>query len=161
MPPGRMTPVATRVSSAASIGRAEPLSRVEAALARAAAGASAAVVVGGEAGVGKTRLIREVAGRAAETRGLSGACIDLGESGPPFGPMVEVLRTLVREDGANAVRAYAGPAAGELARLVPELTGPEPDGGLEPGGGAVRIFEVVLALFERLARDSPVLLIVE
>jgi DNA-binding CsgD family transcriptional regulator len=156
-----MAPVATRVSSAAFIGRAGPLNRLEAAVARAAAGESSAVLVGGEAGVGKTRLIRELAARATGARVLSGACIDLGESGPPFGPMVEVLRTLVREDGANAVRAYAGPAAGELARLVPELTAPEPDRGLEPGGGAVRIFEVVLALLERLARDSPVLLLVE
>ena len=57
--------LATRVSSPAFIGRVEPLGRIEAAVARAATGEASAVVVGGEAGVGKTRLLREVATRAA------------------------------------------------------------------------------------------------
>jgi hypothetical protein len=127
----------TRVSSPAFIGRVEPLDRIEAAVARAAAGESSAVVVGGEAGVGKTRLLREVAARAAVgTRVLSGNCIDLGEGGPPFGPMVEVLRTLVREDGATAIRSYAGPAAGELGRLVSELAPPGEHAVVEPPGDA-------------------------
>ena len=89
-----------------------------------------------------------------------GTCIDLGEAGPPFGPMVEMLRALVREDGAGAIRAHAGPAAAELGRLVPELAAPErrarPG---DPPGGATRLFEVVLGLFERLAVDGPVLLL--
>ena len=139
-------------------------------------GESSAVVVGGEAGVGKTRLVRQVAdevarpvaGEGAGVRVLSGTCIDLGEGGPPFGPMVEILRTLVREDGATAVRTYAGPAAGELGRLVSELASPEPAGvpepvigAIDPAGGATRLFEVFLGLFERLARDRPVLVLVE
>ena len=105
-------------------------------------------------------------------RVLSGTCIDLGEGGPPFGPMVEILRTLVREDGATAVRVYAGPAAGELGRLVSELASPErrrPEpssnrcdrAAIDPAGGATRLFEVFLGLFERLARDRPVLVLVE
>ena len=154
--------LATRVSSAAFIGRVEPLDRIEAAVARAATGESSAVVVGGEAGVGKTRFVREVAARAAgSTRVLSGTCIDLGEAGPPFGPMVEVLRTLVREDGAGTIRSYAGPAASELGRLVSELAGPDQSVAVEPPGGATRLFEVVLGLLERLALDRPVLLLIE
>ena len=77
--------VATRVSSPAFIGRVEPLNRLHAALTRAAAGEPSAVVVGGEAGVGKTRLVAELAARADGMRVLSGACIDLGDGGPPFG----------------------------------------------------------------------------
>ena len=95
----RMSLSATRVSSPAFIG---PSSRCAASNSHwpAATGEASAVVVGGEAGVGKTRLVREVADRAAaETRALYGSCIDLGEGGPPFGPMVEVLRTLVRGTG--------------------------------------------------------------
>ena len=176
-----MASVATRVSSPSFVGRVEPLARLHAAVARAAAGESSAVVVGGEAGVGKTRLVRQiadevaepVAGEGAGVRVLSGTCIDLGEGGPPFGPMVEILRTLVREDGATAVRVYAGPAAGELGRLVSELAartgrsragGACPDrsiGAIDPAGGATRLFEVFLGLFERLARDRPVLVLVE
>ncbi|MCU1428337.1 MAG: transcriptional regulator, LuxR family [Actinomycetia bacterium] len=157
--------MATRVSSPAFIGRGEPLDQLEAAVARAATGEASAVVVGGEAGVGKTRLVRELATRAGGAGGaarvLSGTCIDLGEGGPPFGPMVEVLRTLVREDGAPAVRAYAGPAAAELGRLVSELAAGEQNVAVEPSGGATRLFEVVLGLLERLALDCPLLLIIE
>jgi DNA-binding CsgD family transcriptional regulator len=153
--------VATRVSSPAFIGRVEPLQRLQAALARAAAGEATAVVIGGEAGVGKTRLVAELAARAGGRRVLSGTCIDLGEGGPPFGPMVEVLRTLVREDGAAAIRAHAGPAAAELGRLVSELAPAEQDLSVEPPGGATRLFEVVLGLLERLAVERPLLLIVE
>jgi AAA ATPase domain len=121
--------VPTRVSSPSFIGRAEPLARLEAAVAQAATDGATAVVVGGEAGVGKTRLVRELAARSPDVRVLSGTCIDLGEGSPPFGPIVEVLRTLVREDGVTAIRAAAGPAADELGRLVPELAASEVAGG--------------------------------
>ncbi len=153
--------VATRVSSPSFIGRAEPLQRLEGAIVRAGAGAATAVVVGGEAGVGKTRLLQELTARAGSTRVLSGTCVDLGESGPPFGPIIEVLRTLVREDGAAAILAYAGPAASELGRLVAELAAPGHAAALEPTGGAARLFEVVLGLLQRLALDRPVLLLIE
>jgi len=156
-----MQSVASRVSSPAFIGRAAPLERLRAAAARAAAGESTAVVVGGEAGVGKTRLLREFATQVDGWRVLTGTCIDLGEAGPPFGPMVEMLRALVRVDGAGAIRAHAGPAAAELGRLVPELDVPNGDGPGDAPGGATRLFEVVLGLFARLAVDGPVLLLVE
>jgi DNA-binding CsgD family transcriptional regulator len=156
-----MHQVASRVSSPAFIGRAAPLERLRAAAARAAAGESTAVVVGGEAGVGKTRLLREFATQVTGWRVLTGTCIDLGEAGPPFGPMVEMLRALVRVDGAGAIRAHAGPAAAELGRLVPELDVPDGDRPADAPGGATRLFEVVLGLFERLAVDEPVLLLVE
>ncbi len=156
-----MQSLAARVSSPAFIGRVEPLERLAAAVARAATGESSAVIVGGEAGVGKTRLVREAAARAAAgARVLTGACIDLGEGGPPFGPMVEVLRTLVREDGAGTIRSYAGPAAAELGRLVSELAGPDQGVAVE-APGAPRLFEVVLGLLERLALDRPLLLVIE
>jgi ATP/maltotriose-dependent transcriptional regulator MalT len=153
--------VATRVSSPAFIGRAEAIARLEALVTRAGSGDANAAVVGGEAGVGKTRLVRELAARVDGVRVLTGACIDLGDGGPPFGPMIEVLRALVREEGAAAVRSYAGPAAGELARLVPELAPPEQSSALDLATGAARMFEVVLGLLERLARDRSVLLIIE
>ncbi|HEX4490805.1 MAG TPA: AAA family ATPase [Acidimicrobiia bacterium] len=150
----------SRVSSPAFIGRAEALARLEAAVDRAATSAATAVVVGGEAGVGKSRLVHELAARCSYARVLRGACIELGDSGPPFGPIVEVLRTLVREDGAPAIRAAAGPAADELGRLVPELAPAVAEERLE-AHGAGRVFEVVLALFERLALERPLLIVVE
>jgi hypothetical protein len=68
--------VPARVSSPAFVGRAGELERLEAALARAERGAAAAVFVGGESGVGKTRLLRELE-RLAAARGarvLRGDC---------------------------------------------------------------------------------------
>jgi DNA-binding CsgD family transcriptional regulator/tetratricopeptide (TPR) repeat protein len=156
-----MPTVATRVSSPAFIGRAEPLERIDAALARAASSTARTVVVGGEAGVGKTRFVREVAARARGFRVLTGSCMDLGASAPPFGPIVEILRTLVREDGAAAIRSVAGPAASELGRLVPELAPALPEVTIDSPDGATRLFEVVLRLFDQLASERPILLIVE
>jgi DNA-binding CsgD family transcriptional regulator/tetratricopeptide (TPR) repeat protein len=154
-----MPAVAARVSSPAFIGRVDSLARLDAVVRRAIAGEAAAAVVAGEAGVGKTRLVRELAGRTTGARVVTGTCIDLGESAPPFAPLIEVLRTIVREDGADAVRAAAGPGAAELARLVPELATGAVAG--DTPSSAARLFEVVLGLLERLAAEQPLLLVVE
>jgi predicted ATPase len=77
--------VPARVSSPAFVGRAGELERLEAALARAERGAAAAVFVGGESGVGKTRLLRELE-RLAAARGarvLRGDCLAFGADGLP------------------------------------------------------------------------------
>ena len=62
-------------------------------------------MVGGEAGVGKSRLVTEFAARsrAAGGRMLLGGCLELGADGLPFAPFTAVLRTLVRELGAAGV----------------------------------------------------------
>jgi predicted ATPase len=69
------------------------------ALESAVAGESAVVIVGGEAGVGKTRLVEEAAARAREAgaRVLMGSCIELGGAGLPLSPLVDAIRPLVRE----------------------------------------------------------------
>jgi predicted ATPase len=68
------------------------------ALESAMAGESAVVIVGGEAGVGKTRLVEEAAARArdAGARVLMGSCIELGGAGLPLSPLVDAIRPLVR-----------------------------------------------------------------
>ena len=60
----------------------------------AAAGRSSAVLLAGDAGVGKTRLLDELAVRAAErgVRVLTGHCVDLGDVGLPYLPFVDLLR---------------------------------------------------------------------
>ena len=71
------------------VGRTEELARLAAAAERAAAGTPAVVVVvGGEAGVGKTRLAGEVMAkaRAAGATVLAGGCVELGGEGVPFAP---------------------------------------------------------------------------
>ncbi|MEU6780001.1 AAA family ATPase [Nonomuraea angiospora] len=140
------------------VGRARELAALGDALVGARAGASSAVLVGGEAGVGKTRLIKEFTDRADDALVLVGGCLELGTEGLPFAPFTAVLRGLVRELGRDGVAALVpGGTTRGLARLLPEFGEPDGDG---PEARA-RLFEQVLGLLERLAEERPVLLIVE
>jgi hypothetical protein len=100
-----------RVQSPTVVGRVEELQTVEAARRRAADGEPAVVLVGGEAGVGKTRLIAELTTHCAAdgNRVLAGGCVPVGDGALPYAPIVEVLRVLVAEAGAAAVRELVGP----------------------------------------------------
>jgi AAA ATPase domain len=150
-----------RVSSPSFVGRAEELGLLAAALERAGAGAPGIVLIAGEAGVGKTRLVDEFAAQAAAegTLVLAGGCIELGEGALPYAPIVEALRSLVRGLDLAVLRSLAGPAHGLLAGLLPELG----DGQAEavPGGSQARLFEVLLGLLGRLGEQAPVVLVVE
>src|SRR5215218_5694286 len=106
--------VARRVSSPVLVGRDAEVARLNAALERAAAGRPAIVVVAGEAGVGKTRLVAGLLGRAGE-RGavaLSGGCLDVGEGVLAYAPMVEALRPLVGVLDAGELERVLGGARG-------------------------------------------------
>ena len=154
--------MATRVSSPVVVGRDAELHTIESALDRAAGGETVHLLVAGEAGVGKTRLTSEAARLAADRgfRVLRGDCGNVGGSSLPYGPFVEALRNLAIELGPVETAAVAGPAADDLARLVPAF------GSLEPAPSQSewvqsRLFEALFGLFDRLAARSPVLLIVE
>src|SRR3954471_2935676 len=91
--------VARRVSSSRFIGRSPELAVLASALERARGSEAAAVLVGGESGVGKSRLLAEFERTAAapQVRFLGGACVDLGPSELPYAPLVAALRPVVRE----------------------------------------------------------------
>src|SRR6185503_5494788 len=77
------------------IGRSDELDRLTDALAAAEAGCATAVLVSGEAGIGKTRLITEfVASLPSSVRVLQGGCVPLTDGLLPYGPVIELLRTL-------------------------------------------------------------------
>ena len=132
----------------------------------AVAGQPSLVVVGGEAGVGKSRLIAEMGGRL-HARGwliLEGGSVAFGDDGLRFGPIVEALRALARDVDRDQIAAAAGSSLPELAQLVPELSGeilksPTLSGDAE--WFQVRIFEAVLRLLGRLGDTAPVVLVVE
>ena len=126
--PGVMldTVMSRRGASPVLVGRAAELATLDTALEAVRQGEPAAVLIGGEAGMGKTRLISEfaAAARAAGAQVLSGACLELGAEGLPFSPFTALLRGLVRETGpAEITRILAGSGrpAQDLARLLPEL----------------------------------------
>src|SRR5215471_966491 len=145
------------------VGRAEELAALDAALDRVRQGQPSAVFIGGEAGVGKSRLLSEFAARARAvgvTRVLYGYCLELSAEGLPFAPFTGVLRELVHGLGTDGVAALLpGRGGRELARLLPELGEPDLHG--DPGEARARMFEQVLALFGRLAEGGPVVLVIE
>ncbi|MFC0036973.1 AAA family ATPase [Actinomadura rayongensis] len=145
----------TPLASPVLVGRGAELAELR----RALADAPGAVLVGGEAGLGKTRLIREFrAGLAG--RVLVGGCLELGSDGLPFAPFTTMLRGLVRSIGADGIAEFLPRGdTGGLARLLPEFGEPETDAA--SGEERARLFELVLILLEGLAGQGPVVLVVE
>jgi DNA-binding CsgD family transcriptional regulator/tetratricopeptide (TPR) repeat protein len=151
-----------REHSARFIGRDVELARLHKSWESVLERRSELVLLAGEAGVGKTRLMIEFVRRVREAvpaRVLWGECIDLQQGGLPYAPFRQALRSAMddREDVAfaGAVRA-AGP---DLAMLLPGL-------GTQNGGAAdevprVRLFESLLHLLQRLAERTPLLFVIE
>jgi predicted ATPase len=151
-----------RVSSPTFVGRVEELGVLEVAMVRAASSEPAVVLLGGEAGVGKTRLVAELVARCAgdATRVLWGGCVPVADGALPYAPIVEVVRALLAELGVEPVRRLVGPSWPELARLLPALGEPHATGPLEQAAQA-RLFELLLGLVGRLGELTPLVLIVE
>jgi DNA-binding CsgD family transcriptional regulator/tetratricopeptide (TPR) repeat protein len=154
--------VVRRVSSPVLVGRDAEVAQLRAALQRAAAGQPATVVVAGEAGVGKTRLVAEVVRHASEAGAvaLTGGCLDVGDGVLAYAPLVQALRPLAGMLGSGELERVLDGARSELARLVPELGPPaaqEAAAPLQP----TRLFELLLGVLHRLAEHGPVLLAVE
>jgi DNA-binding CsgD family transcriptional regulator len=154
-----------RVSSPDLVGRRSELRRLQAALDRATSGTAGPILVAGEAGVGKTRLIDEFAS-SARSQGAQvriGGCVRLTGEMAPIAPIVEALRPLARELSAGDLASVLGPNRRGLTWLLPDLdetieadvTGVSPD--TAPG----RLFELVLGLVGRLAARAPQILVIE
>jgi len=161
-----------RAASPVLVGRGEQMAALEAAFGSVRQGEPSAVLLGGEAGAGKSRLVGEfgTVAAAAGARVLTGGCLQLGTDGLPYAPFTAVLRDLVHEMGADAVAAMLpGRTTRGLARLLPELGEPdvaqasraEADAGRDAGEARARLFEEVLATLEHLARPAPVVLVIE
>ena len=172
VPSPTMEDVATRVSSPQFIGRDAELAALNDAVERAAAGDASVVLIGGDAGIGKTRLISELHDRARQGGAmvLEGGCVSLGEGGGlPYAPFVEALRRLpavlaTGRFGDVDLEDLRTPATAELGRLMPEFGTPtaEDHGAFaRPDWVQARIFEGLLALLRDLGERAPVVCILE
>ncbi|MGW0927127.1 helix-turn-helix transcriptional regulator [Streptomyces sp. NPDC002644] len=152
--------VETRNVSPVFVGRADELRVLGEALDRADAAEPQALLLGGEAGVGKTRLVEEFAAGAARRGAVVavGGCVEIGADGLPFAPVSTALRVLRRELPAELAAAVAGRET-ELARLLPEF-GDAPLGRHDDEGTA-RLFELTARLLEDLSATRTVVLVVE
>ncbi|MEV7542143.1 AAA family ATPase [Streptomyces sp. NPDC089915] len=152
--------VETRSVSPVFVGRADELAVLVDALARAADQEPQALLIGGEAGVGKTRLTEEFLGEVARRGAVVavGGCVEIGAEGLPFAPFSTALRTLLRLLPGELAAAAAG-QEDELARILPEL-GETPRGPHDEESTA-RLFELTARMLERLAADRTVVLVLE
>ncbi|GII54414.1 helix-turn-helix transcriptional regulator [Planotetraspora thailandica] len=143
------------------VGRDRELATLHAAFARVQEGSPATVLIGGEAGVGKSRLVEEFTAPLSGTAPvLVGNCVELGRHGLAFAPFTTVLRGLVREIGVNGVLGLLPRGeAGELGRLLPVL-GPS-RGDAAVGLARARLFEEFLTLLAALADQRRVILVIE
>jgi DNA-binding CsgD family transcriptional regulator/tetratricopeptide (TPR) repeat protein len=146
--------VSRRVTSQTLIGRTDQVAALTAALDAAAAGESRIVLVSGDAGIGKTRLVHEAVdrARAAGTLTATGGAVQLGEVSIAFAPLVEALRDVRRRLGDDLFHELAGPGRGYLHALLTGDTDAAASGGL---------FEHVLAFLNRLGAHQPLLLVLE
>lgn len=159
-PCAMLWPVETRSVCPVFVGRADELGVLHDALARAATGEPQALLLGGEAGVGKTRLVEEFA-EVASGRGAVvalGGCVEIGADGLPFAPFSTALRALRRALPDELAAAAAGQEE-ELARLLPELG--ETGAGRHDEEGMARLFELTARLLERVAADRTVVVALE
>lgn len=154
-------------SSAKMVGRDAELATLLGAFDQARDGHPATVVVRGEAGIGKTRLLHEFlerADRRARPGDLPvivgrGQCVDLGPVGAPFAPMRRVLRDVWSAVGQEsfAMAARSPVIMATLGTLVPEADVPD---GVVPGGPDV-VAEAIETLIESLSVEHHLVLVLE
>ncbi|HEY3776018.1 MAG TPA: AAA family ATPase [Solirubrobacteraceae bacterium] len=147
-----------RVASPEFIGRGAELAQLEKLIGQAARGEPGFALIGGESGVGKSRLIDEFAARAtaAGARVIAGDCIDLGDAELPYTPLVGALRAIDGEEVAELLPR----GAKDLAPLLPQIESEGAD--LGPASLAQgRLFEMLLGLLGGLAAKRPLVLTIE
>jgi class 3 adenylate cyclase/tetratricopeptide (TPR) repeat protein len=159
--PGRLTVERTL----AFIGRAAEREVLQGAWKRAEQGDLRVVLLGGEPGIGKTRLATEAALEAHR----HGALVLLGrcdeDLAVPYQPFVEALRHLVTACPDDVLAEALGDRGGELARLLPDLTRRVP--GLaapqsaDPDTERYLLFSAVAALFASVSQWRPVLFLLD
>jgi DNA-binding CsgD family transcriptional regulator len=144
------------------VGRDLELARMLTLLNDAASRQAVVALIGGDAGVGKTRLVTEVTRRAAAEgfTVLSGHCAELGES-VPYLPLADALRnaTQAPETSPRLLEALAAQPA--LGRLLPEGETAAIGDGEGVGMARQQMFGAVLGLLGELSADAPVLLVFE
>lgn len=155
-----LPPVLTNLGGFGFAGREEERATIAREWERAVAGETRVVLLAGEPGVGKTRLVAEAVGdlMARGATVIGGRCDEL--IGAPYQPFAEALRAQLRAHGAAT---ELGPLAGELARLVPDVTevvpGLRPPLDADPEAERVKLFDGVREWLAASAGEGLVLVL--
>jgi DNA-binding CsgD family transcriptional regulator/tetratricopeptide (TPR) repeat protein len=147
------------------VGRTAELETLRTLMPRAEGEGRRVVLLGGEPGSGKSRLVREFAGEAARDGALVlyGACAS--DVRTPYGPFVEALDHLARTVDPPELRAALGTGGGELTRLLPDLAvragDLPPPVKADPDTERHRLHTAVTDLLTGVTRRRPALLVLE
>jgi DNA-binding CsgD family transcriptional regulator/tetratricopeptide (TPR) repeat protein len=159
-------PSSLRISSPFPfVGRSAELEKLRTLLPRAEGEGRRVVLLGGEAGCGKSRLVREFAADAARdgVLVLYGACD--ADVHTPYGAFAQALRRLARVLDPEELRAALGDGGGELTRLLPDLPGRigelPPPVSADPDTERHRLHTTVRELLRAVSWRRPVLLVIE
>jgi predicted ATPase len=157
----------SRLTSNHFVGRVGELSELLLAVREASAGRSGLVLLGGDSGVGKTRLVGELEQRLAAsdeaqpTLVLRGEGVQQSDGELPYAPLLSALRPLVRERHP-ALQALSGGSRAQLGSILPGIDAAgAADETPDPATGQLRLFEAVLELIDILSQAGPVVLILE
>lgn len=140
------------------VGRDAEMQRLTEAFAlAAAAGGQRAVVVSGEAGIGKSRLVADFLSRIGAAAAVTiGSCYQ-SQDIAPFVPVRQILRQLPAAVGAEEWDAAIAPVARTLAGLLPVGL----EAGVEPDLSPARVHEAVDLVFEELSATRPLVVVIE
>jgi DNA-binding CsgD family transcriptional regulator len=147
----------------AIVGRAEQRARLRELLDGVIADGSRFVIIGGDAGAGKTTVVdafvSDLGGPLADRKAqvIHGQCVPMGGEGLPYAPVVGALRELVARHGRDQILDWAGAGRTALGALLPDLVG-------APVAGEslrLQLFEAVAKLLERASESGPLVVIME
>jgi DNA-binding CsgD family transcriptional regulator len=160
-------PVEHNVVCPTLIGRDAALSAALHALDRARAGHGSALLISGEAGIGKSRLARDLARRGRDDGCviLQGACFETDRS-HPYAPILDLVRVLATTTSAGLAAHYFAAAADELVMLFPELRSvfteaAPPRDARDPEEERRKLFHSFAEAIRTLARAQPLMLLIE
>ena len=157
------------ITSPLLIGRTQEVEKLETTLRTVRQGTGQLVLLAGEAGVGKSRLVADLRRRAALDHWtiLAGYCFER-DAVFPYAPMIDALRAFIGPQPAAGVADLLGVLAAELVKLLPELAlaiaNLQPTSPLDPEAEKRRLFEALLQFLARLTQapqPAPLLLILE
>ncbi|HTU88024.1 MAG TPA: AAA family ATPase [Solirubrobacteraceae bacterium] len=153
----------TRVTSSRFVGRAGELAELEHVLREAAEQRPFVVLLGGESGVGKTRLVREFEDRLSDREDvlvLRGEAVEEADGELPYAPLIGALRPLVRRRDPVLAGLGRGTRA-QLAALLPGLDEEPASADRNDPSAQLRLFEAVLELIDCLSCERVVALTLE
>ncbi|MGH2862051.1 MAG: ATP-binding protein, partial [Solirubrobacteraceae bacterium] len=148
-----------RLTSSRFVGRQSQLAELDLAYREALEGTPRLLLIAGDSGVGKTRLLSEARSSFDGGRVLFGQCLEQGELELPYAPLLGALRPLVRDQDPVIDELSPGSRA-HLATLLPTL-GPATPGDGGGADGQMRLFESLLELLHVLSVRQPLVLALE